>query len=150
MALRKLGVIPVGGQPHVDQLDMGLAAVRELFAQWATSGIFGRLGGVCPEPESVPIYAPDLTLLRVTDTNSTLLFDRFINGWWDLNDFTLDGDAPLSERGVDGLACCVAERLSETLAAPMGPITIRGAQDFKNNLAWKFGMEREPLEGQFS
>jgi hypothetical protein len=150
MALKQLGVTPLAGQPHVDHLDAGLAGMRAMFNRWVTIGTFGQLGTLCPTPETLPVYAPDLTVLRVTETDSTLLFDRFINGWWDLNDITLDGDAPLSERDPDGLACALAVEISATVAAPAPDDTRRRAQDFRNALAWKHGFERCPVEYSFS
>lgn len=91
----------------------------------------------------------DLSLIEsVTSAGvrSVKLYDR--TDWVDLLDLTLDTDpAPLSGRGLTGLAACVAKTYAEMFGAELGPATQMLARQFNGLVARKFGSTRPTLAG---
>lgn len=69
------------------------------------------------------------------------LYDRI--GWVDLLSLTLATDpAPLSARGVTGLAACIAQTYAEMFGAQLMPYTARLASQFQGMISRKFGTAR--------
>ena len=75
------------------------------------------------------------------------LWDR--TAWVDLLSLTLDSTAPLSTRGLSGLAACIARSYCEMFGRELGPNTARLAAQFEGSLSRKFGSTRPVPTGVY-
>lgn len=80
------------------------------------------------------------------ETTETHLYDASAGGWVALHDLALDDEAPLSNRDLDGLACCLAEALAEEYGAEIGPYTRRRAALFRSALSNSYDDPQRSVE----
>lgn len=169
-ALRMAGVVPRSDVPDADELRDGMTALQSLFDGWLTGGMFGRLQDVyetgsyeASEGQRVFLDSGTLTLPALIDddrkprdlvaiesfveggTRQAHLWDR--TGWVRIDALDVDDEAPLSNRGVNGLAACVAQYYAEEFGAQLGASIILQARNFRLALSYKFGTEREVVGG---
>ncbi len=166
-ALRKARIYAPGETPSDDEMNDGLDELQNLYEQWGSSGMFGRLtdvltdddydaaanerilvsgGAVVTIPtsfevdgEDVPPY--DTAFIEIIDTDASIV-TRYLyeNGVWGaIGDLVLTDLAPLSGRGRSGLAACLAMSLAEEFGAQIGPGVQRQAAAFKTALSLKWG-----------
>jgi hypothetical protein len=171
LALRQARVLGIGREARASEAAAGLQAYQAMLDAWVANGMFGQLVDTyetenCTAEEGQRIIAPtsitvtipttfddcenggtraprDLALVEtvLNGTRAVKLYDR--TGWVDLLGLTLNTDpAPLSGRGVSGLAACVAQTYAEMFGASLMPNTAMLAREFKGMIARKFGTER--------
>lgn len=153
--------------PAAEEATDGLTVLQSLYDGWLAGGMFGRLADVyetgsyeAKEGERVYLDAGTLTLpVDVDDERKprdlaaiegftaggsrvAYIWDR--TAWVQTNALTLDSEAPLSGRGVNGLAACLAVAYAEEFGAEIPGSTVMQSRNFKQALSYKFGTEREP------
>lgn len=168
-ALRKVRVYGAGITPSNEDAEDALDELKNLYEQWATSGMFGRIADVTTaedydanpgerirvtETATVTIptefaedgvdYPPyDMSYIEVVDVpNQEVLRYIYENGAWvEINALTLDSEAPLATRGNGGLAACLALALADEHGVSAGPMVVRQAAAFKTGLSLKLGSD---------
>lgn len=169
-ALHMTGVVDREDDPTARELEDGMTVLQSLYAGWIAGGMFGRLEDVYKsgdydalEGERVSVddatitipatidddgetRAPrELTAVAVITSTGEVLY-LFVAGQWRRLDTLAETDeAPLSNRGANGLAACVAVAYAEEFGAPLGPGTYAQCRNFKTALSFKFGSTREPV-----
>lgn len=177
-ALRLSGVIGLTEDPPGEEAVFGMDALSSLFLQWAASGMFGRLEDVYvsaaytahewervhttgsptitipdtfdfdgEEGDARPPY--DLSLIEVQDGSdrNVWLYDR--SDWVDLNALDLNAECPLSTRGVNGLAACLATSANGPFMAEVPPLVMREALKFLQTITFKAGSTRKPRVSEY-
>jgi hypothetical protein len=170
-ALRMTGVVPREDDPTAPELRDGLTVLQTLYDSWLTGGMFGRLTDVY-EPGSYEAGEGERVFL---DTGGTLTLpteidsDRkprdlvaiegFVSGgtrvayiwdrtaWVQITDLAEADEAPLSNRGVNGLAACLAVAYADEFGPQVGPGVLMQCRSFKTALSYKFGSERDVVAG---
>lgn len=167
-ALRKARVYAAGEVPSSDDMKDGLDELMNLYEQWGSNGMFGRLadvytnanyeaapnervtvtsGGIVTIPTTVnedgSDYPPfDMAFVEVVDTVAATV-SRYIysNGAWvSIISLSLDDPAPLAGRGRGGLSACLAVAYAEEFGKEgVGQAVQRQAGAFKTGLSLKFG-----------
>lgn len=166
-ALRKAKVYAAGETPSDEDMSDGMDELQNLYEQWGSNGMFGRLSDVLTNADyeaapnervtatdSAVVTIPttvdddgtdfppfDMAFLEVIDTVAETV-TRYIysNGAWvEISDLTLDDEAPLASRGRGGLAACLALAYAEEFGAEVGPGVQRQAASFKTGLSLKYG-----------
>ena len=166
-ALRKTKVYGSGETPTDADMTDGLDELQNLYEQWGSNGMFGRLSDVytnaayeaAPNERvtvtnsgvvTIPVtiddegqdYPPyDMAFVEVIDTvAATVTRYLYENGAWaTISDLTLDTVAPLAGKGRAGLAACLALTLADEFGGTVGPGTARQAGAFKTGLSMKLG-----------
>lgn len=165
-ALRKARVYAAGETPSDDDMTDGLDELQNLYEQWISNGMFGRLSDVLTNDdyeaapnERVTITAGAVTIPTTIDDDGTDFppFDMaavevvdtaaetvtrylYANGAWvEISGLGLDDEAPLAHRGRSGLAACLALSLAEEFGAEVGAGVVRQAASFKTGLSLKYG-----------
>ena len=170
-ALVMTGVVARGDQPEAEELQDGMAVLQSLYDQWFTGGMFGRLNdkyedgdydleagqrayvsdGVATLPDFTDTDCRwrDLAAIEVFDNNGrrAYLWDR--TDWVRIDALEATDRAPLSDRGMNGLAACVAMNYAEEFGAQVGPGAVKQASSFKYALAIKTGTTQNAVPGQF-
>lgn len=165
-AFRKAKVYGTGESPSAADLADAMDELQSLYEQWGSNGMFGRLtdkleesdydaqpfervqtaGGTITLPDTQEFdteAAPfSLSFIEVIDTDAeTVTRYLYENGAWvTINALTLDDEAPLSGRGMAGLAACLAMEMGEW-GGEIGPGIARQAAAFKAGLATRLGTE---------
>lgn len=169
-ALRKARVYAAGETPSDDDMNDGLDELQNLYEQWGTGGMFGRLADVRTDvaydanpnervtaTSSAVITLPttvendgetspyDTAFIEVVDTvASTVTRYIYENGAWvNISGLTLASAAPLSGRGRDGLAACLAIPFAEEFGQQVGAGVVRQAASFKTGLSLKVGSDAQ-------
>lgn len=170
-ALRMGGVISKGEDPEAAELSDGVMALQGLYDGWFTGGMFGRLkdyyteddydaevgqrvfitSGTVTLPDLVDDEHPprDLAAIEINDADGrqAWIWDR--QEWVRIDTLAAADEAPLSNRGAEGLAACLAVSIMEEYGASPGPVTVAKAGAFRTNLRLRFGTEQEPVAGQW-
>lgn len=166
-ALHMTGVVPREEDPSAAELEQGLTVLQSLYDGWLQGGMFGRLtdvyepgdyeaeegqrvfidSGTATLPATVDDESRkprDLVAIEVTDDagRRAYIWDR--NAWVRLDSLAAGDDAPLAERGVNGLAACLALAYADEFGADVRPGVVRQCAAFKTALSFKFGSERAP------
>lgn len=174
LALRQARVIGINRSPTASEADAGLQAYQGMLDLWVANGMFGRLtdayktddyeaaeGERVIAPTAITVTIPatlengtrapyDLSLIEtvLNGTRAVKLYDR--TGWVNLLGLTLNTDpAPLSGRGLTGLAACVAQTYAEMFGASLGPQTTMLARQFQGLVSRKFGSSRPAVAGVY-
>lgn len=166
-SLVKAKVYSPGETPSAEDMESGLDELQNLYEQWGSNGMFGRLADVLADtdydaspneritatgsavitiPTSFEIdgedYPPyDTAFIEVIDTVATTV-SRYIyesGAWVAIGNLTLDSTAPLAGKGRGGLAACLALTLAEEFGGEIGPGLARQAGSFKTGLSMKQG-----------
>jgi hypothetical protein len=131
-----------------------LEGKRYLLASGVTlaypSIVEGQGGDYGEEGNSSSRQPYDLSLVESvtsTGTRTVKLWDR--TEWVDLLGLTLTSDAPLSSRGLTGLAACVAKTYCEMFGRDLGPNTQMLARRFEGALSHKFGSTRPAATAEY-
>lgn len=166
-ALRKVRVYAAGEEPASEDMADGLDELQNLYEQWGSAGMFGRLSDVYTNADyeaapneritvtesavvTVPTtvdddgtdYPPfDTAYIEVIDTVAqTVTRHLYENGAWaTISDLDLDSEAPLSGKGRGGLSACLALAYAEEFGAQAGPAVAAQAAAFKTALSLKLG-----------
>lgn len=172
-ALHMARIVDREDDPTAAELRDGMTALQSLYDQWLTGGMFGRLTdiydtGTYEASEGQRVYLDTggtLTLPTLIDddrkprdlvaiesfvaggSRSAYIWDR--TAWVQVNGLSEDDPAPLSARGVNGLAACLAMLYADEFGAEVGPGTVLQARNFKTALSFKFGSEREPTVSDY-
>ncbi len=168
-ALRKAGVYAAGETPSAEDMNDGLDELLNLYEQWGSNGMFGRLadvltdsdyeaapneritvsgGAVITIPTSLDIdgdEAPpyDTAFVEVVDTDASTV-TRYIyesGAWVEISGLSLTDEAPLAGKGRGGLSACLALTYAEEFGASVGPEVRRQAASFKTGLSMKYGSD---------
>lgn len=166
-ALRKVRVYAAGEDPSSDDMTDGLDELQNLYEQWISNGMFGRLEDVLtdddyetePNQRVIATGSPTITIpteiegdeetttpfdtaaLEVVDVDAVTV-TRYIyeNGAWvEISGLALDDEAPLAGKGRGGLSACLALAYAEEFGAEVGPGVARQAAAFKTGLSLKLG-----------
>ncbi len=176
LAMKQARIIAPGEDINADEANDGLLLLQGLYDGWWTGGMFGQLEDVVlsasdeaapfqriQHPTAAAVTLPttidrddgvlpayDLSPIELFNTTtSTLtrsLFDATRGAWVNINALTLDSEAPLASRGMDGLAACLALSFAEMFGESLGPMTVRRAALFKTALSMKIGAARTHTE----
>lgn len=170
-ALVMVGVVARGDTPEAEELNDGMTILQSIYDQWLIGGMFGRLNDKFDEGDTdvaagqrvyvsdgiatLPDFTDtgcrwrDLAAIEVFDTNGrrVYLWDR--TDWVRIDALEPTDRAPLSDRGANGLAACVALLYAEEFGAQVGPGAARQAGTFKYALSVKSGSTRDPVPGQY-
>ena len=168
-AIRKARVYAAGETPSDEDMNDGLDELLNLYEQWGSNGMFGRLadvstnddyeaspnervtitgGGTVTIPTEIADdgteYPPyDTAFVEVVDVDAGLV-TRYLyeNGAWvELSNLDLTDEAPLAGKGRSGLAACLALAYAEEFGAEVGPGVARQAASFKTGLSMKYGSD---------
>jgi len=166
-ALRKARVYAAGEEPSAEDMADGLDELQNLYEQWGSGGMFGRLSDVhtnadyeaspgervvLTEDATVTIpetiyddgsdYPPyDLSFIEVIAPDSVTRYLYSGGRWVEIGALGLDDEAPLANRGRGGLAACLALAYAEEFGAEVGPGVARQAAAFKTALSLKMGSD---------
>ena len=168
-AFRKTGIYSPGEIPSDEDMADGLDELQNLYEQWGSNGMFGRLADVyvnsnyeaapnervtvsnaaivtipvtiADDGEDFPPY--EMAFVEVIDPVlvSVTRYLYSAGSWVLISGLTLTGEAPLSHRGRAGLAACLALALAEEFGAQAGGGVMRQAASFKTGLAMKYGAD---------
>lgn len=166
-ALRKARVYAAGEMPSDEDLADGLDELQNLYEQWGSGGMFGRLADYATETDyeaspneritvsgSAIITIPtlieidgqslppfDAAFIEVVDTDANTV-TRYLyesGAWVEIGGLALADEAPLAGKGRGGLAACLALAYAEEFGAQVGPGVARQAGTFKTALSMKAG-----------
>jgi hypothetical protein len=89
----------------------------------------------------------DLAVVVVTDDDddaepALYIYEANRGSWVSAFDLALTSYAPLSSRGIHGLACWIAARMADEYGYQVGPATVLEAGRFHGALAIRFDSER--------
>lgn len=168
-ALQMSGIVALGRDPKAAEIDAGMVSLQSLYDEWVNGGMFGRLtdvyktgaytanegervhGGTVTLPDPVTNdgdarsprqFACIVTITAGVATNSVY----FDGDWRTVSGLALGDDAPFATISADGLAGCVAERLSSTFGGDVAVGAARAAREFKRALSYKIGSTQpEPV-----
>lgn len=177
-AYAALGVVGLGETSEAEESAYAMPALQSLFDTWVANGMFGRLTDVyktsaytAKEGERVhtsgsptitipttyaydgtigadrPPY--DLSLIEVQDgnTRNRWLYDR--SAWVDIAGLATSDTCPLAERGLHGLACCLADLIAGPTRGQLTPEDKAAAFSFKQALSYKTGSARPPRTAEY-
>lgn len=170
-ALRMGRIVPRTEEPEAAELRDGMYALQNLFDNWLANGMFGKLSDVykstdytAQEGERVYMDGGTLTLPVTIDNDrkprDLAAIEYFASGErrayvWDRNEWVrIDGlleadTAPLSNRGVNGLAACVARAYVEEFGGQLSGAILLQERNFRSALAFKYGSERDSVTGDW-
>jgi len=169
-ALQKARVYAGGEPPSVEDMTNGLDELQNLYEQWGSNGMFGRLTDVMTagdyeaaaneritvttaaavvtiptsfsvDGEDTPPY--DTAFIEVINTVA-LTVTRYLyekGAWVAIGALALTSEAPLASKGRGGLAACLALAYAEEFGAQVGPGVQRQAASFKMGLSMKYGAD---------
>lgn len=170
-ALRMAGIVDREDDPTAAELRDGMTVLQSLYDGWLIGGMFGRLTDVYEAGDyeasegqrifidSGTVTLPstidddrkprDLVAIEAHDDNGrqAWIWDR--TQWTRIDSLSENDDAPLANRGVNGLAACVAVYYAEEFGAPVSAAAMIQARNFKVALSYKFGSEREVTTGTY-
>ena len=166
-SLVKAKVYSPGETPSAEDMESGLDELQNLYEQWGSNGMFGRLADVLVsaaytasaneritatasavitiptsfeiDGEDFPPY--DTAFIEVINTVAATV-TRYLyesGSWVTISSLTLDSTAPLAGKGRSGLAACLALSLAEEFGGEIGPGLARQAGSFKTGLSMKQG-----------
>ncbi len=168
-ALRKAGVYDAGETPSAEDMNDGLDELQNLYEQWGSNGMFGRLADVLTDsdyeasaneritvsdsavitiPTSFEVDGEDLppfdtAFIEVVDTDASTV-TRYLyesGAWVSIGDLVLADTAPLAGKGRAGLSACLAMSYAEEFGGQVGPGVQRQAAAFKMGLSLKYGSD---------
>jgi hypothetical protein len=170
-ALRKARVYAAGETPSDDDMADGLDELQNLYEQWGSNGMFGRLADVLTaddyeaspneritvtdaatvtiptsfetDGEDYPAY--DTAFIEVVDVDAGTV-TRYLwesGAWVEISGLGLNDEAPLAGKGRSGLAACLAIPLAEEFGTNVGPGVARQAGAFKTGLSLKYGSDAQ-------
>lgn len=143
LAMRKLKLLRAGANPTASEGVDYLAVLQDLYVTWVDKGRFGALTEVIAtadytagENERIRADGHTITFpLNITDADTGLnrapndlalvvvitagqepvrkIYDANRGEWVSLTGLTANGEAPLSSRGQDGLAACLAVQIAD-------------------------------------
>lgn len=171
-ALRMARIVGHDEQPEAAELTSGMQILQSLYDQWLTGGMFGRLkdiyedgdyeasegqriyldSGTVTLPETIDDDRKPRDLVAIETHDPTRgrqawIWDR--TAWVRIDSLAPGDDAPLADRGMNGLAACVALLYAEEFGeAPSGNV-VRQAASFKQSLSYAMGSTREPVAGTY-
>jgi len=170
-ALRMSEVIGRSEEPDAEELQDGMIVLQSLYLGWFTSGMFGKLCDVYEQGdydagENQRVYLEDgvVTLPETIDEDrkprdlvavevdseagaQIHVWDR--TKWVRLDSLEPTDDAPLANRGPNGLAACLAMNFCEEFGAPIKQSMALQARAFKSALSLKYGTTQGNAYGQY-
>lgn len=168
-ALRMTGIIGLTEDPEAAEAEHGLFVLQGIYDSMIADGMFGRLedysaitdytalGGQRIFADGVTITIPDLDadgepfaegMATSVISNGEATNYIYINGGWvQITAIELGNEAPLSNRGADGLAALLAVYLVEAFGQTPPQMVYRRAMSFRMSLALKMGSTQPVVEG---
>ena len=170
-ALRMSSVVDREDDPTAAELRDGMTVLQTLYDQWLVGGMFGRLTdiyetdsyeagegqrifldtGTVTLPTTIDGDRKPRDLVAVeafdTDGRKAWIWDR--TAWIRIDSLSENDNAPLADRGVNGLAACVAILFVEEFGGDIKASAMKQAGTFKMALSYKMGSERDLVEGQY-
>lgn len=169
-ALRMAKVVPRSDEPDAEELRDGLIVLQSLYDTWLTNGMFGRLKDVYEEGDYEAgegervMSTGAITLPSVIDddrkprdlsaietftgsTRAAYIWDR--TAWVSITNLAESATAPLSDRGMNGLAACLAQAYCEEFGEPLTSSIVMQAAAFRTGLSFKFGTTRDVVAGSY-
>ena len=139
VAITKSGSVTPGHSMHVNvttdeevSIDLPATMQRDFWSTWR-----GDLGLNVPRDKSVVIVTDQFGAGR-----ATYVYDGTVQRWMRTDTIKLSDEAPLSARGIDGLASVLAIRLTEQFGSELAsPQTLRSANSYRTALVCNFGNE---------
>ena len=139
VAITKSGSVTPGHSMHVNvttdeevSIDLPATMPRDFWSTWR-----GDLGLNVPRDKSVVIVTDQFGAGR-----ATYVYDGTTQRWMRTDTIKLSDEAPLSARGMDGLASVLAIRLTEQFGSELAsPQTLRSANSYRTALVCNFGNE---------
>lgn len=155
VAITKSGSVTPGHSMHVNvttdeevSIDLPATVQRDFWSTWRPCRDYGW-GLHVPVGGDPGLNVPrDKSVVIVTDQfgagRATYVYDGTVQRWMRTDTITLNDEAPLSARGMDGLASLLAMRLTEYFGAElMSPITQQSANRYKVALVTNYGNEED-------
>lgn len=179
LAMRKLQLIASAAAPTSTEGADYLILLEDMYRSWIEIGVFGFLTDVIATAnyeakENERIRADGFSVTRpltLVDTTTGLsrapkdmalvvivtagqeparhIYDANRGEWVALNGLTLNGEAPLSQRGLDGLACCLAVHIADENGSAVPDATALGQRSFRNRLASRKSAERADVQVEY-
>lgn len=170
-SMKMTGVLGKGEMPEAEELDDGMMVLQSMYDAWLADGMFGRLldcysdgdydakagqrvyvnGGTATLPDFTDADCRwrDLAAIEIFDTNGrrAYIWDR--DEWIRIDNLLPGDDAPLSERGANGLAACLAMYYSEDFGTQVGAGAARQASAFKFALSTRYGTQQNLVPGVY-
>jgi hypothetical protein len=86
----------------------------------------------------------DRSIIQVADVSPTThVYSHIVGDWIEMTNLTLDSVAPLTDQGMDGMACWLAVVLAENgYGSVIGPVTLRTAERFRGAQALRVDATR--------
>lgn len=149
--------------------DAWLRIAQSMYEGWFEAGLFGRVkpelicadydaleGQYISSTENVTVILPatveddgtraprDMTPMGVTlgEPEQKFIYERGVGDWVALSSLAFTDYAPLSGKGVDGLACCILEAVGTD-----NPAVLRSAARFRSNLAMNYSSPSDDVMG---
>lgn len=155
VAIIKAGAVTPGHSMHVNvttdeevSIDLPATVQRDFWSTWRPCRDYGW-GLHVPVGGDPGLNVPrDKSVVIVTDQfgagRATYVYDGTVQRWMRTDTITLNDEAALSARGMDGLASVLAIRLTEQFGSELaGPQTLRSANSYKTALVCNFGNEED-------
>lgn len=171
-ALRQVRVIGLSDDPEAEELTNGMLILQSLYDQWLTGGMFGRLkdiyndgdyeacegqriyldSGTVTLPETIDDDRKPRDLVAIethdpTNGRRAWIWDRI--AWVRIDSLEPGDDAPLADRGMNGLAACVAQLYAEEFGETPTSNVARQAASFKQALSYKMGSTQNAVAGTY-
>ena len=162
--------------PSAEQAVDGLEALQSWYIERANGGTFGRLTDlykseaytakeferirkdaavtitipttITDDPNTDERTPHDMALIVVLYQSLAQysLYEATVGAWSRLDLLTLAGTAPLSTRGLNGLACCLATSIAAQHGYDIHPRTVRKADAFMATLTARYASPRRVTE----
>ena len=155
VAITKSGSVTPGQSMHVNvttdeevSIDLPATMQRDFWSTWRPCRDYGW-GLHVPVGGDPGLNVPrDKSVVIVTDQfgagRATYVYDGTVQRWMRTDTITLQDEAALSARGMDGLASILAIRLTDQFGSELaGPQTLRSANSYKTALVCNFGNEED-------
>lgn len=155
VAITKSGSVTPGHSMHLNvttdeevSIDLPATVQRDFWSTWRPCRDYGW-GLHVPVGGDPGLNVPrDKSVVIVTDQfgagRATYVYDGTVQRWMRTDTITLQDEAALSARGMDGLASVLAIRLTEQFGSELaGPQTLRSANSYKTALVCNFGNEED-------
>lgn len=154
--LSNAGTVTAGGNQHLNKLtdetitiDLPSVLPACHFETWRPCRDYGW-GLNVPVGGDPGFNVPrDRMVVMITgeepdNSRATYLYDGTIQRWLRIDTLALSDEAPLSARGMDGLASLLAERLSDEFGTTLlSPSTMKAANRYRLALVTRYGQAED-------
>lgn len=179
LAMRKLQLLAAGKNPSATEGADYLEVLQDLYLTWVEKGRFGVLAEVIADaayeagenerivsngytitypstvidPATNEARKPlDLSIVvKVTAGAEPVIktYDAYRGEWVELTNLTMGGLAPLSGRGNDGLASCLAVQIADENGSPIPEAVAVSQRAFLGRLSSRKATERQTVPVEY-